>query len=113
MRLGQLLKGIPIYDLEGERELEIEGLNYDSRKIRSGELFVAIKGHSQNGHDYMQNAIENGAVALVAEEFKGSYGDVTRIRVANSRKALSKIATRFYNDPCKGMDIIGITGTNA
>ena len=112
MKLGKLLEAIPSYDLDGDMGLEVKGLGYDSRKIRSGELFVAIKGHSQNGHDYFRDAIRNGAVALVAEEFKGSYGDIPNIKVANSRDALSKLAARFYGNPFDKINIIGITGTN-
>ncbi len=112
MKLGLLLDAVPVHELAGDMELDIKGLAYDSRKIQPGELFVAIKGHSQNGHDYCLDAIQKGAVALVAEEFKGSYPDISRIRVPDSRKALSKLAARFYGNPCERMDIIGITGTN-
>ncbi|MFC1532724.1 UDP-N-acetylmuramoyl-L-alanyl-D-glutamate--2,6-diaminopimelate ligase [Thermodesulfobacteriota bacterium] len=112
MKLGKLLEGIPAYDLDGDTELEIMGLAYDSRQIRAGEMFIAMKGHSQNGHDYFSDAIHNGAVALVAEEFKGSHGGISKIQVSDSREALSKLAIRFYDNPCNGMDIIGITGTN-
>jgi len=112
MKLGQLLEGLPDYDLNGHGELEIKGLGYDSRRIQVGDLFVAIKGHSQNGHDYLNDAIRNGAVALVAEEFRESYGDASKILVPDSREALSKLAARFYENPCNNVDLIGITGTN-
>jgi UDP-N-acetylmuramoyl-L-alanyl-D-glutamate--2,6-diaminopimelate ligase len=112
MKLGQLLEGIAIYDLEGDMEQEIKGLNYDSRKIQEGDLFVAIKGHALDGHDYIDDAVRNGAVALVAEEFKDHYGGLSKVRVPNSREALSKLAARFYDNPWEGMSIIGITGTN-
>lgn len=112
MKLGLLLEGILDFDAEGDMEVEIKGLSYDSRNIQEGELFVAIKGHSQNGHDFLNDAIRNGAVALVAEEFREYYKGVSRIRVPDSRVALSKLAARFYENPCNGMDIIGITGTN-
>ncbi len=112
MKLGRLLEGIPVYDLEGDKELEITGIGYDSRKIRAGDLFVAIKGHSQNGGDYIKDAIQKGAVALVAEEIRGSHGNVSIIRVPDSRESLSRLASRFYGNPCDGLEIIGITGTN-
>ncbi|MBW2609003.1 MAG: UDP-N-acetylmuramoyl-L-alanyl-D-glutamate--2,6-diaminopimelate ligase [Deltaproteobacteria bacterium] len=112
MKLGRLIKGFLKYDLNGDPELEIKGLSYDSRRITPGYLFVAIKGHNQNGHDYVQDAIKNGAVALIAEDFKGPLGDISKIKVPDSREALSRLATRFYENPCRTMDIIGITGTN-
>ena len=112
MKLDQLLEGLPNYDLDGHTELEIKGLSYDSRKIRAGDLFVAIRGNSQDGHDYINDAIRNGAMALVAEEFRESYGEATKILVPDSREALSKLAVRFYKNPCHDVQLIGITGTN-
>jgi UDP-N-acetylmuramoyl-L-alanyl-D-glutamate--2,6-diaminopimelate ligase len=112
MKLGQLLKGIPDYDLSGDPEQEIQGLGYDSRQVRAGYLFVALKGSTQNGHNYLRDAIQNGAVALVAEEFKELQGAVARVKVPDSRDALSKLAVQFYDHPNKGINFIGITGTN-
>jgi UDP-N-acetylmuramoyl-L-alanyl-D-glutamate--2,6-diaminopimelate ligase len=112
MKLGSLLEEIPNCDPDGNMEVDIKGLGYDSRKIQEGDLFVAIKGYYQNGHDFLDDAIHKGAIALVAEEFRGSYGGVARIRVADSREALSKLAARFYGHPCNGIDVIGVTGTN-
>ncbi|MBW1911896.1 MAG: UDP-N-acetylmuramoyl-L-alanyl-D-glutamate--2,6-diaminopimelate ligase, partial [Deltaproteobacteria bacterium] len=56
MRLGQLIEGIPIRELEGDREIEVKGLSYDSRRIQPGYLFVAIKGHTQDGHEFIHDA---------------------------------------------------------
>ena len=66
MKLSRLLKAIPEYDLQGDPELEIEGLSYDSRLVKQGDLFVALKGHSQNGHRYLLDAVQKGAAAMVA-----------------------------------------------
>lgn len=112
MKLGQLLEGIANYDLEGDMDLEIDGLNYDSRKIKKKDLFVAIRGHTLDGHNYIDDAIRNGASALVAEEFKDHNGEVSKVRVSDSREALSKLSARFYENPWEGMSVIGITGTN-
>ncbi len=112
MKLNHLLKGIGLYDLSGNPDLEIKGLTYDSRQVQPGSLFVALRGHQQNGHDYLHDAIRKGAVALVAEEFKGIGEDVTKVKVPNSREALSKLAVQFYDTPCRGLNLIGITGTN-
>lgn len=112
MKLIHLLDGLKAYDLTGDPEQEIEGLAYDSRQIKPGYLFVALKGHALNGHHYLEDAVQNGAVALVGEEFMGLSENLTRVRVPNSREALSKLAARFYDYPFRGMNLIGITGTN-
>ena len=112
MKLARLLDAIADYTFDGDTKIDVKGLAYDSRKVQKGDLFVAIKGHIQNGHEYFPEAIRNGAIALLAEGFKVSYGDISRVTVPDSRRALSKLAARFYGNPCDGMDIIGITGTN-
>lgn len=112
MKLEPLLQGVPLYDLDGRKNLEIKGLAYDSRQVKPGYLFVAIRGHEQDGHQYIPDALRNGAVAIVAEEFEDVDGDFIKIRVPDSREALSKMAVGFYENPCKNIDIIGITGTN-
>ena len=112
VKLARLLEGLKQYDLIGDPEQEINGLAYDSRRIRPGYLFVALKGHVLNGHDYLSDAVRNGAVALVAEEFKGLQGNLPKVRVPDSRQALSKLAIHFYDHPFEGINLIGITGTN-
>jgi UDP-N-acetylmuramoyl-L-alanyl-D-glutamate--2,6-diaminopimelate ligase len=112
MKLIHLLEGLKPYDLTGDPEQEIEGLAYDSRQIKPGYLFVALRGHALNGHDYLAEAVHNGAVALVGEEFIGPRGDLARVCVPDSREALSKLAARFYGYPFRGINLIGITGTN-
>ena len=112
MKLTHLLEGLKEYDLTGDPEQEIEGLAYDSRQIKPGHLFVALQGHALNGHHYLADAVQNGAVALVGEKFSSLKGNLTKVRVPNSREALSKLAARFYEYPFRGMNLIGITGTN-
>jgi UDP-N-acetylmuramoyl-L-alanyl-D-glutamate--2,6-diaminopimelate ligase len=112
MKLIHLLEGLKDYDLTGDPEQEIEGLAYDSRQIKPGHLFVALKGHALNGHHYLGDAVHNGAVALVGERFADLRVNLTKVRVTNSREALSKLAARFYDYPFRGINLIGITGTN-
>lgn len=112
MKLGQILEGMRDYDFEGDRELDILGITYDSRQVRPGHLFVAIRGSSADGHDYLGSAVESGAVALVAEDFRNFKGRASKIRVSNSRFALSKLAVQFYGHPCERLNLIGVTGTN-
>jgi UDP-N-acetylmuramoyl-L-alanyl-D-glutamate--2,6-diaminopimelate ligase len=112
MLLKQIIKDVEVLETDGNIDLEITGLAYDSRRVQPGQLFIALKGHSDDGHLYLKNALESGAAALVVEDFSGTPADVTKITVQNSREALSKMATAYYGYPFKGMNLIGITGTN-
>lgn len=112
IRLDYLLKGLPILEQKGTADLEIKGLTNDSRAVKKGYLFVAVKGSNQDGHRYLAHAVEKGAHALVVENVESAFKDVTIIRLPDTRIALSDLAARFYNYPAKGMNLIGITGTN-
>jgi len=112
MKLGYLLEALPDNDFYGDREIEIKGIAYDSRNVREGYLFVAIKGHSQDGHAFLKDAVHKGAAAIIAEDLDGFQADISRAVVPDSRDALSRLSVRFYNDPCKYIELIGITGTN-
>ncbi len=112
MKLGQLLEGIQGYDLAGTPEQEVSGVAYDSRQVKPGCLFVALRGSHVNGHDYVENAINNGAVAVVAEEHRGNWSKTNLVKVPDTREALWRIGVQFYGHPFRGMDLVGITGTN-
>lgn len=112
MKLSVLLKALEDYELDGNPNQNITGLNYDSRKIKNGDLFVAIKGNALNGHDFLSSAIEKGSKAVLVEDVSDFSPDVSVIKVLNSRRELSRLAARFYNYPFKDMDVIGVTGTN-
>lgn len=112
MRLDRLCEILKNYELDGNPGIEISGLNYDSRKVSAGDLFVAIRGTSQNGYDYIPQAVENGAVAVLADGFDDSIGLISKIKVSDPRRALSKLAAHFYDFPFREMDITGVTGTN-
>ncbi len=115
MQLGELLEEIEIRDLSGDPGLEIEGLEYDSRLVKEGSLFIALRGQQQDGHDFIREAIQKGAAAVVAESAgagRDSNRDVAMVRVLDTREALSGLAVRFYHRPFQDMNLIGITGTN-
>ncbi|MBW1723079.1 MAG: UDP-N-acetylmuramoyl-L-alanyl-D-glutamate--2,6-diaminopimelate ligase [Deltaproteobacteria bacterium] len=113
MKLGRLINGIDFLEFEGDPDHEIQGLAYDSREVRPGYLFVAVKGHVLDGHRFFSDALKRGAVALVGESFDViGKTEAARIRVPNSRKALSLLADRFYSHPSAKLRLIGITGTN-
>jgi UDP-N-acetylmuramoyl-L-alanyl-D-glutamate--2,6-diaminopimelate ligase len=120
MTVQELLKGIGIKRKEGDLDAEIKGIAYDSRLIEKGFLFVAIKGFSADGHDYINDAISRGAVAMVTEKAVDAQitdRPVNRDRLAyvvteDSRKALALLSAAFYGRPSDSLPLIGITGTN-
>ncbi|MBW1857295.1 MAG: UDP-N-acetylmuramyl-tripeptide synthetase, partial [Deltaproteobacteria bacterium] len=112
MRLDYLLNGQPIVEQHGNKDCEIKGLTSDSREVKKGYLFVAVKGSSQDGHKYLSDAVHRGACALVVENVANVFPNVPIVRVPDTRAALSDLASRFYNYPSKDMNLIGITGTN-
>jgi UDP-N-acetylmuramoyl-L-alanyl-D-glutamate--2,6-diaminopimelate ligase len=112
MKLGQILKGLADYELLGDLQQEITGVVCDSRLAHPGSLFVAVRGHKEDGHHYIQGALQRGAAAVVAEEIRDVPVSVARVRVSDSRRALSRLALQFYENPFKGLSLIGITGTN-
>jgi UDP-N-acetylmuramoyl-L-alanyl-D-glutamate--2,6-diaminopimelate ligase len=93
-------------------DIPITGIAIDSRVIKPGYLFVAMKGGSVDGHDYILKAIENGAVAVVGERDVGRIGNPPYIRLENPRRALSWIAAAFYGWPGRRLTVIGVTGTD-
>ena len=112
MQLGRLIEGLAIRDFRGDSAIEIKGLAYDSRAVRPGDLFVALRGSAGDGHKFINDALQNGAVAVVAEQFDEMHEKIALIRTSDSRKALSFLAANFFKRPFKDMNLIGITGTN-
>lgn len=111
MKLSKLLESIDVIEVFKDEDLNIEGIAYDSRKVKPGDLFVCIKGYKTDGHKYIPQAIKNGAIALIVEEFNRKW-NIPQYKVGNSREALSALSSTFYNYPSKDIKIIGITGTN-
>ena len=93
-------------------DIPITGISIDSRAVKPGHLFVAMKGGSHDGHDYIPRAIENGAAAVVGERELGQIGNLPYIRLENSRRVLSWIAASFYGWPGRKLTVIGVTGTD-
>ena len=113
MILGRLIKGLDIPEMHGDPGVEIGGLAYDSRKVRPGDLFVALKGRRVDGHEFIEEAVKRGSAAVVCEGFRDlSPGKAAVIRVGDAHEALSRLAVNFYDYPFRKMRLIGITGTN-
>lgn len=121
MQLKSLIENINIESLSGGTDVEISQVHYDSRKIRSGDLFVAMKGYTQDGHNFIGDAVSRGAAAvlsqlspdMVIQKLGGEPNQMpVLLQVSDSRNALSRIAVAFYRHPFNNMNLIGITGTN-
>ncbi|MBR4046994.1 MAG: UDP-N-acetylmuramoyl-L-alanyl-D-glutamate--2,6-diaminopimelate ligase [Bacteroides sp.] len=113
MKLNELLKAIQPIQVIGNREVEIKEVNIDSRQVREGDLFMAMRGTQTDGHAYIASAIEKGAVAVLCEDLPEQLNDgVTYIQVKESEDAVGKLATAFYGDPTSKMKLVGVTGTN-
>jgi UDP-N-acetylmuramoyl-L-alanyl-D-glutamate--2,6-diaminopimelate ligase len=111
--LSEILKGIPATELQGADDMQISAIVFDSRKVVPGCLFVAVKGTVVDGHEYIEQAIKDGAVAIICEDLPGhTAGDVAFIMVADSAAALGRIAANFYDNPSKKLKLVGVTGTN-
>ncbi len=93
-----------------KQEIEVTSLHYNTRDVQSGGLFVAIEGFSTDGHRYIQDAVDMGAVAVVSQ--KPSAAPIPVLQVSDSRKALAVMADHFYGTPSRHLTVIGITGTN-
>ncbi len=111
MLLRDLIKDLDTVDIKGNIDINIEDINYDSRKLKKNSLFICIKGFSMNGHEFISNAIEKGSIAFLVEEDVYIQG-YTFIRVEDTRKAMAKIASNFHNNPTEELNLIGVTGTN-
>ena len=113
MKLENIIKAIKVLMIKGDTDKEIQGINIDSRLIREGHMFVAVKGTQSDGHDYIEKAIDNGASAVVCEDMPEDIKEnVTYIQVNDSEVCVGKLATTFYNNPTSKLELIGVTGTN-
>ena len=110
MKLFELLNGIKIVDKNVDLNMEIKGIASDSRKIRNGYIFVAIKGESRDGNSYIKEVLERGAGLILSEN--EISGHIPGVRVKNARMALSRLWNNYYLNPTSDMKIIAITGTN-
>ena len=112
MLLSSCLEGLNYKIIKGDDNLEIESIAFDSREAHSKSLFVAISGFAVDGHQYINKAIEGGAVAVIVEKDIEIDADVTVIKVDHSRLALACASSNFYHNPTRKLNLVGITGTN-
>ena len=113
MKLNELLINVKPLRTEGNAEAEITGVDIDSRRVKPGHLFVAIKGTQTDGHAYIGKAVELGAAAILCENMPEERRDgVTYVQVASTEEAVGPVATLFHGDPSRKLILVGVTGTN-
>ena len=113
MKINEILVNCNLLDIIGDKDLDIPAITFDSRKVEQGTLFFAVNGTQVDGHDYIDKAIEQGAVAIVCEKLpRKMAGNVTYIKVDNSAFVLGIAASNFFGNPSKELRLVGVTGTN-
>ncbi len=112
-QLSELLTSTAVVQFTTSSDPEIGALEYDSRKIKAGDCFFAVRGTQSDGHNYIASAIESGAVAVVCQELPQQLNDeVCYIVVEDSNKAMADMAAAFYDYPSEELELVGVTGTN-
>ena len=117
MKLSELLKYVQPLNIVGNAEVDITGVDIDSRKVENGHLFVAIKGTQTDGHRFIPKALELGAAAVLCEELPENLSTETTerttfVQVASTETAVGPVATVFYGEPSRQLKLVGVTGTN-
>ncbi len=110
--LKDILYGVDLESIKGNTNLIVKSIEFDSRNVIEGSLFVAIKGENTDGHAFIEKAIENGASAVIYNEYTFEDQNITCIKTPNTRKSLSIVSSNFYDNPSKKINLVGITGTN-
>ncbi len=113
MLLQDVLYRVGIRSVAGSTSVEVNDIQIDSRKIKPGSVFVAVKGIAANGHQFIDKAIENGAIVIVGEELSAEKKEgVVYVQVENSASAAAYMASNFYDKPSEKVKLVGVTGTN-
>jgi len=113
MVLRDILYKVNIRSVAGSTDIEINDVQIDSRKVKPGSLFIAVKGVAADGHDFIEKAIEKGAIAVVSEKTVPEIPEgVTYVEVENSAAAMGYIAHNFFEQPSSKLKVTGVTGTN-
>lgn len=111
--LKDLLYGVSISQTVGRTDVSVNEIQFDSRKVKDNDVFVAVRGVTVDGHAYINKAIELGALAVICEEIPTQYDEnVIYIQVTDAQIALGVLASNYYDNPTKDLKLVGITGTN-
>ena len=110
MKLDELIEYLDYKDLVNFKNVDITGISYNSKTTKQGDIFICLTGEHTDGHEYAQSAVEKGAIALLTERKLDT--DIPQVIVTSTRHKIADVADRFYSSPSKGINLIGITGTN-
>ncbi|MFT7269404.1 MAG: UDP-N-acetylmuramoyl-L-alanyl-D-glutamate--2,6-diaminopimelate ligase [Roseivirga sp.] len=111
--LKDILYKVSLQSTAGSTDLDVKSLAFDSRKVENGTVFIATKGTQSDGHDFIDQAIDQGAIAIVCEQLPINLKpDITYVEVKNSSEALGIMAANFYDNPSEKLKLVGVTGTN-
>lgn len=122
MNFEEIIKGLPVRVLKSSSDREISSVEFDSRKVKEGSLFIAVKGFTVDGHDFVKSAVEKGCAALLVDSSRDrldenellsltSGKDIAVAEIDNTRHAMALVASAFYGHPADRLDSIGVTGT--
>lgn len=114
MKLSEILEAVAVVAVEGSTDIEIAAVQMDSRQVRDQHLFIAVVGTQTDGHDFIDKALEMGATAIVQSRPLPAHRPegVTFVRVADTEAVVGSIATKFYGNPSRSLQLVGVTGTN-
>lgn len=113
MKLRKCCEKIEIITLKGDLDIHIKGIHIDSRNVNQGDCFVAVRGTQTDGHDYIKQAIAQGAKAILCQEIPEQLEpEITYIQVENTEQIVGQVATQFYENPTQSLQLVGVTGTN-
>jgi len=112
-KIEEILNGIDIISFTGIKNTIISGVEFDSRKVKRGSLFVAVKGYKTDGHDFIGSAISSGSLAVICEILpENPDKSIVWIKTSDSAKALGFAASNFFGNPSNSLKLVGVTGTN-
>lgn len=113
MVLQDILYKVGIRTVKGDTSIDIKALCIDSRKVEAGSCFIALKGTASDGHDFIEAAVQKGAVAVICEQMPAVQQDgITYVEVNNAAEAAGYISHQFYGEPSAKIKLVGVTGTN-
>jgi UDP-N-acetylmuramoyl-L-alanyl-D-glutamate--2,6-diaminopimelate ligase len=107
--LKDILYKVSLQSTAGSTDLDVKSLAFDSRKVENGTVFIATKGTQSDGHDFIDQAIDQGAIAIVCEQLPINLkSDITYVEVKNSSEALGIMAANFYDNPSEKLKLVGV-----
>ena len=113
MKLSRLIEKINVVELLGDASIEVSSIEFDSRKVKAGSLFVAQRGVHVDGHKFITKAEESGAAVIVCEELPAKLSEnISYVKITDSNQVLGELAAAFYDYPSQKMKVVGVTGTN-